>query len=135
MYTILDIFFVLFHTSWIVFNVFGWMARRTRRANLLTLTLTLGSWFGLGLWCGWGYCPCTDWHWDVKRELGEKDLPNSYVKYYVDALTGEDWDPPFVNGLVVGVTAMALVASLHANLRGGGRISESRPMRGSPSRS
>ena len=32
---------------------------------------------GLGAVYGWGYCPCTDWHWDVKRRLGETGLPRS----------------------------------------------------------
>jgi len=38
------------------------------RASLL---LTAFSWFVLGIWYGWGYCVCTDWHYMVLRdELG-----------------------------------------------------------------
>ncbi|TFH36129.1 MAG: DUF2784 domain-containing protein, partial [Bacteroidia bacterium] len=36
-YRIIDILFVIFHTSLIIFNLFGWIWRRTRLWNLGTL--------------------------------------------------------------------------------------------------
>lgn len=36
---------------------------------------------------GRGYCPCNDWYWQVKRELGETGLPASYIKYFLDLTT------------------------------------------------
>jgi hypothetical protein len=84
----LDIFFILFHTLLILFNLFGWMWEKTRRLNLFTLSLTAFSWVVLGIWYGFGYCPCTDWHWTVRRKLGSYDMPNSYIKFLVDEWTG-----------------------------------------------
>src|SRR5262249_56219971 len=62
----------------------------------------------LGLFYGIGYCPSTDWHWQVKRARGETGLPNSYVKYYVDRLTGLRWDPRLVDVtvLLIGLAAV-----------------------------
>lgn len=88
----LDLFFLTFHTTWMLFNLFGWIHRRTRRWHLLTLSLTLLSWVGMGYWYGWGYCICTDWHWQVLRELGERDLPYSYISYLVERISG--YRPP-----------------------------------------
>lgn len=117
MYVFLDVFFVIFHGAIVVFNVTGWIWRRTRRLHLLVISLTFLSWFGLGIFFGWGYCPSTDWHWDVKRQLGETDLPASYVKYYADALTGTSWDPLLVNTVVIVVALAALIASVVLNRR------------------
>ena len=60
--SILNGLFFVFHTAWIAFNCVGWIWRRTRPWQLATVSLTALSWFGLGVWYGWGYCPCTDWH-------------------------------------------------------------------------
>lgn len=110
MYTLLDYFFIVFHFSLILFNLMGWAWRRTRRIHLIFIGLTMLSWFGLGIFYGWGYCPPTDWHWKIKRALGETGLPDSYVKYYVDKLTGVSWDPLVVDAsvLILGLSAFAL---------------------------
>jgi len=110
MYTFLDYFFIVFHGSLILFILTGWAWKRTRRIHLITTGLTILSWFGLGIFYGWGYCPCTDWHWEVKRKLGETNLPSSYVKYYADKLTGLTWDPLLVDAavLILGLLAFAL---------------------------
>lgn len=117
LYRLYDILFVAFHTALVVFNVLGWAWRRTRRVHLLTISATLLSWFGLGIAYGWGYCPLTDWHWQVKRALGETGLPASWVKYYLDRLTGLAWNATLVDGLVVGTALAALVLSVGLNLR------------------
>ncbi len=116
-YQLFDVLFVVFHTALIVFNTLGWIWRRTRRLHLLTISATLLSWFGLGIAYGWGYCPLTDWHWQVKRTLGETGLPASWVKYYLDGLTGVAWDTGLVDGLVIGAALAALVLSVTLNLR------------------
>ena len=117
LYVSLDLLFVVFHFFLIVFSLVGWIWRATRRTHLVVLTLILASWFGLGLWYGIGYCPCTDWHWQVKRQLGEDALPISYVKYYLDWLTGEDWSTQIVNlsVLISGVVVFGI--SLWLNWR------------------
>ncbi|MBW2630711.1 MAG: DUF2784 domain-containing protein [Deltaproteobacteria bacterium] len=117
MYTFLDYFFNVFHDSLVLFSLTGWAWKRTRRIHLITTGLTILSWFGLGVFCGWGYCPSTDWHWGVKRELGETNLPNSYVKYYVDKLTGFTWDPLVVDTAVLILGLLAFALSCWLNLR------------------
>lgn len=107
-YRLLDNFFFVFHSGIILFNLFGWIWKRTRKANLILLSLTAFSWFVLGLWYGIGYCPCTDWHWAVRRELGYYDMPGSYVKFLIDSLTGLDLSA----GLVDTVTAVAFFSAL-----------------------
>lgn len=110
MYVFLNYFFVVFHGSLTLFNLTGWIWRKSRRLHLYTISLTILSWIGLGIFYGWGYCPCTDWHWDVKRELGETGLPASYIKYYADYLTGMNWDPYTVDVItaICGITALLL---------------------------
>jgi hypothetical protein len=84
---------------------------------------------------GWGYCPCTDWHWQVKQALGETDLPYSYVKYYADRLTGLDWDPLIIDAAVLALGLLALILSLwmnwkdHRNRRVVGRLRCPRALR------
>ena len=114
LYRLADGLLLVLHGSLVVFNVCGWTWRRTRRLHLWVITGTLGSWFGLGLLYGWGYCPLTDWHWRVKRTLGETDLPASWIKYYLDRLTGTAWDQAVVDALVVvpATAALALSACL-----------------------
>lgn len=110
MYGFLDYLFAVVHGSCVLFNLNGWIWTRTRRIHLVAIGLTLLSWFGLGLAYGWGYCPSTDWHWQVKRALGEIDLPYSYVTYYADKLTGLDLNVTFVDTVVLllGLSAFAL---------------------------
>ena len=117
MYTFLDYAFVVLHSGLVGFNLIGWAWHRTRRIHLATISLTILSWFGLGIYYGWGYCPCTDWHWAVKRKLGATALPNSYIKYYLDKVTTLDWDPSFVNAAVLSLGVLAFVVSLLINLR------------------
>lgn len=117
MYHILDAAFIVFHTAIVVFNLTGWIWPRTRRLHLLVIGLTCLSWFGLGVFYGWGYCPSTDWHWQVKRRLGETNLPSSYVKYYLDRLTGISWDPVVVDTAVAVLGLGALAVSIWLNVR------------------
>jgi len=117
MYRLLDIFFTVFHGNLVVFEVSGWAWKRTRRIHLITTGLTILSWFGLGLFYGWGYCPCTDWHWRVKGALGQTNLPDSYIKYYADRLTGVAWGPLLVDAIVLLSGLMAFALSLWLNMR------------------
>lgn len=114
---LLDYFFISFHTLLIFFNLFGWIWRKTRRWNLLTLTLTGLSWFGLGLCYGFGYCPLTDWHWVVRIKLGDDDLPLSYIKFLIDHLTSLDVNAHVVDLATVVCFAAAVLASLIVNIR------------------
>jgi hypothetical protein len=117
MYTFLNYFFTVFHGSLILFILMGWVSRKTRRLHLMTMVLTLLSWFGLGIFYGWGYCPSTDWHWQVKQTLGETNLPNSYIKYAADKLTGSVWDPSVIDVMVLSAGLLALALSSWLNWR------------------
>jgi hypothetical protein len=117
-YRILDIFFVVFHTSIIFFNLFGWIWRKTRKFNLILLLITGSSWLFLGLIVGTlGYCPLTDWHFTILNKLGVSDLPSSYVKYLVDRLTGLDLNPSLVDNVTLYAFLAAIGFSLFFNLR------------------
>lgn len=117
MYVLLDITFIIFHTVLILFNLFGWIWKASRRWNLATLLLTAFSWLGLGIWYGFGYCPCTDWHWMIRRKLGYTDMPNSYIKFLIEQLTGINVSAAVVDTGTVVFFALALVGSLYVNIR------------------
>ena len=115
MYVFLDWFFNIFHFALIVFVLLGWIWKRTRKAHLAATALTVFSWTVLGWRYGFGYCPCTDWHWEVKIRLGETALPASFVKYLADSLTGMDWDPQLVDAATAAGGLLSLAASLWLN--------------------
>jgi hypothetical protein len=117
MWQFLDYFFIAFHTSLILFNLFAWIPPVTRRWNLVTLSLTAFSWFVLGIWYGWGYCFCTDWHWGVRQRLGYHDMPHSYVSFLVEQLTGLSLRNGLVNAMTAVLFFLSLAASLWMNLR------------------
>ena len=118
MYAFLDKFFFVFHSTLIVFNLLGWVWKKTRLANLIVILLTFLSWFILGIWYGFGYCPSTDWHWLVRKKMGYYDLPSTYTKFLIDSLTGWDVNPELVKILTVLLLALALFASVWTNVRG-----------------
>ena len=118
MYAFLDKFFFVFHSTLIVFNLLGWIWKKTRLANLIVILLTFLSWFILGIWYGFGYCPLTDWHWLVRKKMGYYDLPSTYTKFLIDSLTGWDVNPELVKILTVLLLALALFASVWTNIRG-----------------
>ena len=117
-YHFIDIFFVVFHSSLIIFNLFGWIWKKTRIWNLITLALTGASWLFIGLIIGMlGYCPLTDWHFNVLEKLGKTDLPNSYIKYLTDRITGLELNASLVDNITLYVFLAAFAASIFLNIR------------------
>jgi hypothetical protein len=116
----LDAAFLVGHTGLIFFNLFGWAWKKTLRLNLLSIFLTAGSWVAFAPWYGLGYCPCTDWHWQVKWAIGKTDLPNNYLTYLFDAWTGIAVSDEFAFRLAWGALIPALFLSLYFNLKGNG---------------
>ena len=115
MLKLLDILLTFAHFAIIGFNLFGWIWRKTRKAHLIVVAATAFSWFILGIWFGWGYCPITQWQWNVKEKLGETNLPNSFVKYYADKITGRSIDPSLVDAATL-VTFLTIIAlSIYLN--------------------
>lgn len=117
MYAFLDKFFFIFHSSLIVFILFGWMWKRTRLVNLIVILMTAFSWTFLGIWYGFGFCPCTEWHWQVREKLGFYDMPSTYTKFLIDSLTGLDVNPKLVDTLAVSLLILAFAASVFTNVR------------------
>ncbi len=114
----LDYFFLVFHAGVTVFNLIGWAWRRTRLANLMSLALTGGSWFILGIFYGVGYCPLTDWHWRVLHRLGRTDLPRSYITYLIDRIIGISVEGAFVERWTGILFFVALALSIFLNAKG-----------------
>lgn len=114
---IANIFFYIFHTALIIFNLLGWIIPQTRKLNLISLLVTFGSWLFLGFWKGWGYCFLTDWHYDVLRSVGQSDMPNSYIAFLLKKITGHSFNIVLVDILTVCLALLALLCSLWVNFR------------------
>ncbi len=99
----------------IFFNLFGWIPLLTRKAHLVSLFITAASWFVLGIWYGIGYCPITEWQWNIKEQLGESNLPASFIKYYGDKIINKDLDSGMINTITTVCFAVAAVMSLYVN--------------------
>jgi hypothetical protein len=114
---IIDGFFFGFHTILILFNILGWIVRRWRFTNLITLSLTAISWFVLGIWFGWGYCICTDWHWQVRDMLGYQDISSSYIHFLIFKIAHVDIPVNLVNLSTVIVFLLAFIVSIYLNVK------------------
>jgi len=116
-YQFLNIFFFVFHTLFTVFNVVGWIFPKTRKLHLITMSLTAFSWFILGIWYGWGYCFCTDWHWDVREKLGYHDRSNSYIHFLILKLTGADLNENLVENITLILFIISFALSIWLNIK------------------
>jgi Protein of Unknown function (DUF2784) len=116
-YQVLNIFFFVFHTIFTLFNIIGWAFRKTRKWQLITLSLTAFSWFVLGIWYGWGFCFCTDWHWNVRERLGYTDDSDSYIHFLILKLTGVNMNPNLVDNVTLIVFIVSFVLSIWLNVR------------------
>jgi hypothetical protein len=103
------------HFGIVGFNLFGWIPMATRKAHFISIVLTAASWFILGIWFGTGYCPFTDWQWSVKERLGERNLPSNFIEYYAEKITGKDFDPAFINGVITICFVLAALLSIYVN--------------------
>jgi hypothetical protein len=59
----------------------------------------------------------TEWHFRILEKLGHQDLPNSYIKYLADRLTGMDLSAVVVNNLTLYAFLGPLLISIILNLR------------------
>lgn len=117
MLKLLDFFFIVFHSLLILFNLFGWIFRKTRVLNLVTLTLTGISWFVLGIFYGIGYCPLTDWHFNILEKMGKTGLPDSYISYLLMRFTGIRFWESTIDRLTLILFLLAFMISLIFNLK------------------
>lgn len=116
MYNFLDIFFLAFHTGFMLFNLFGWIVPRWRKWNLITLGVTAFSWFVMGYFYGFGYCFLTDWHWSVREHLGNPVPYNSYVQFLLVELLGVHVSASAADWLTGVCFGLAVVASVGINI-------------------
>lgn len=116
-FRILDIFMLVFHTGFILFILVGWAIPRLRGLHLVCALLTAGSWYVLGLFYGLGYCPFTDWHWQVLARLGQHGLPFSYIQYLLKRVAGISVSPEFADTITVVGLFIAMALSLVLNFK------------------
>jgi hypothetical protein len=104
MWLFLDVLFHVLHLLLIGLNLFGNLWEKTRKFSYVVQLLTWLSWVGLGLIYGvFGYCPLTDWHWSIKRKLGEVYIPNNYVQYLFDKVL--PWQvPPTITDKIIFIS-------------------------------
>jgi hypothetical protein len=112
---LLDAFLTFVHLVIIGFNLFGWIWPATRKAHFICVLATAASWFLLGIWFGMGYCPVTDWQWRVKEQLGEHNLPASFIKYYADKISGRDISSSVIDMVTVISFFIAALLSVYVN--------------------
>ena len=116
-YKLANISFYIFHIALIFFNLFGWIPRSFRKWNLITLLLTAFSWFVLGIFYGFGYCFLTDWHWQIRENLGYKTDSNSYIHFLITELTPISIDEKIVDVFTAIFFFLALLVSIFLNVR------------------
>lgn len=115
MLLLLDILLTILHIVVTLFNITGWMFRKTRRLHLVIIALTFASWFILGFWYGFGYCFLTDWHWDIKRQRGITDLPASFIKFAADKISGRNISPSLVNTVTLAIFIATILLTIYVN--------------------
>ncbi len=112
---LLDYLLTFLHLLIIGANLFAWTWKKTRKLHLYIVGITLFCWLILGIWYGIGYCPITEWQWQIKNELGETNLPNSFVKYYLDQLTGQNIPDTTVDIITLVSFLIAIICSIRIN--------------------
>ena len=117
MFNFLNIFFFVFHTVFMLFNIFAWMFKKTRKFHLITLLLTSFSWFILGIWFGFGYCFCTHWHWMVRARLLLSTESLSYIHFLILKLTGINFNEQLVTIVTMVVFFICFFMSIVLNIR------------------
>lgn len=116
-YQIADILFFVFHVVLIFFNLFGWLHRRLRKWNLISLSITAFSWFVMGIFYGFGYCFLTDWHWQVRDQLAYTTDSDSYIHFLISKLTGASLNEALVDVFTAILFFAAFAASIYVNVR------------------
>ena len=116
-YKIANYLFYIYHVILIIFNLFGWIPKKFRKWNLISLCLTAFSWFVLGIFYGFGYCFHTDWHWQIREKLGFYNESNSYIHFLIEQLTGISLEENLVDIFTAISFFIALALSIYVNVR------------------
>ncbi len=116
-YKIANYFFLVFHITLIFFNLFGWIPKKLRIWNLISLSLTAFSWLVMGAFYGFGYCFLTDWHWQVREKLGYETESNSYIHFLIKEFTNISIEENLVDIITAILFFIAFSFSVYANIR------------------
>ncbi|MFN2439555.1 MAG: DUF2784 domain-containing protein [Chitinophagaceae bacterium] len=111
----LDVTLTIVHLAIVGFNLFGWIPKLTRKAHFVSIVLTAASWFLLGIFYGMGYCPFTDWQWQVKEKLGEGNLPANFIEYFAEKITGSDFNSQLINNVIAVSFVIVAIISVYVN--------------------
>jgi hypothetical protein len=111
----LNVFFFCFHAAVILFNLFGWIWKRTRKLHLISIGITAFSWFALGAFYGWGYCFLTDWHYEVRHQLGLPVDSNSYIHFMLLRSGYEPWSAKTTDIITVTLFVSCMLAAILVN--------------------
>jgi hypothetical protein len=104
-----DILLTFLHSALVIFAMTGWAFAKIRTLHFWSILCILFAWLVIGWAVGTlGYCPITDLHWDIKRALGETNLPNSFIKYMLDWVFQNDFDRKAVDQLT-GIVMVMIV--------------------------
>ena len=103
----------VFHLAIVAMLLFGWISRKTRRLHRWTVGITAFCWTVVAELMGkkLGYCPVTDWHWQIKRLRAQDDMPPSYIAYQFQQI-GLNFDPVKVDYAAIGVFILIIVITL-----------------------
>ncbi len=111
-----DILLVILHVLLILFIVFGWIPKKTRKIHFFVVIIVALCWFILGIFFGFGYCPLTDLQWTIKLKLQEEELPFSFIKYLLDNITGYNFDETLIDYVTLFVFVSVLIVSTYLNM-------------------
>lgn len=112
MLEVADLGLSLLHSAVVFFNLFGWISPRTRPWQQILLALTTASWLGLGYFFGLGYCVLTDWQWQIKRQLGDTELPHSFIQFALTRWFGLSLSDGLVDAATGGAFAALLLIAM-----------------------
>lgn len=111
MLTLLNLALFIAHNALILLNMFGWAFRRTQVIHLCTLLATLFSWFVMGAWRGFGYCLCTDWHFQIRIKMGIHEGETSYTQLLLHQISGGTVSRQFADQITSCIMVLILIAT------------------------
>ena len=100
------------HVTLTIFNMVGWIWKRTRLLHLVTFGLTAFSWLVLGAIYGWGYCICTDYHARILERLGSPDADITFIQLMFKRLLGLTVSQQVADTLAVTVFILIVIATV-----------------------
>lgn len=108
---LLDGFLTVIHLAVVLILVFGWLWPPLREFHRWMVLVTCISWFGIGAFCGWGYCALTDWQWRVKKRLGIAPAYPAFIPFILEKI-GIRWAPQKIDKLSFAVFIVVLIITI-----------------------